>query len=151
MNIITNNPYRILGVYSNAPTQSIVANIHKAKAYLKVGKDIEFHSDLNAIFPKISRTIEMIDAAYSDINQPINRIEAALFWFANNSPLDEIALSHLVVGNVDKSIEILAKRESYSSLINLGVLYLLTNKLSEAIKVYSKILHDYRFRKRMDH
>lgn len=146
MNIITNNPYRILGVYSNAPTQSIVANIHKAKAYLKVGKEIEFNSDLNAIFPKISRTIETIDAAYSDINQPTNKIEAALFWFANNSPLDEIALGHLIVGNIDKATEILVKKESYSSLINLGLIYLLTNKIPEAVKVYTKILHDNKLR-----
>ena len=38
MNIIINNPYRQLGVYSNSPIKERVANHNRLKAFLKVGQ-----------------------------------------------------------------------------------------------------------------
>ena len=35
MEIIDNNPYRILGVYANSPLRERVANASKARAFLK--------------------------------------------------------------------------------------------------------------------
>lgn len=43
MNIINNNPYRQLGVYSTSPQREVVANQGKMKAFLKVGRPVTFH------------------------------------------------------------------------------------------------------------
>ena len=42
MNILQNNPYRLLGVYSNSPTKERLANHNRMKAFLKVGKSVFF-------------------------------------------------------------------------------------------------------------
>ena len=42
MNILQNNPYRQLGVYSNSPTKERLANHNLMKAFLKVGKSVFF-------------------------------------------------------------------------------------------------------------
>ena len=46
MNILQNNPYRMLGVYSNSPTRERLANCNRMKAFLKVGKPVAFPLDL---------------------------------------------------------------------------------------------------------
>ena len=40
INAITNNPYRILGVYSNSPKKEQIANQAKIKAFLRVNKNV---------------------------------------------------------------------------------------------------------------
>ena len=47
MNILQNNPYRILGVYSNSPIKERLANHNRLKAFLKVGKSVSFPLDLH--------------------------------------------------------------------------------------------------------
>ena len=49
MNIIENNPYRILGVYTNSPKKDVVANKGKASAFVRVGKSVEFPMDMKLI------------------------------------------------------------------------------------------------------
>ena len=51
MNIINNNPYRQLGVYSTSPQREVVANQGKMKAFLKVGRPVTFPLDLNGLLP----------------------------------------------------------------------------------------------------
>ena len=63
MIIITNNPYRILGVYTNSPKKDIVAHKGKATAFLKVNKSVEYPLDLKGILPPLSRTLEMMNEA----------------------------------------------------------------------------------------
>lgn len=46
--LLSHNPYRILGVYSNSPKKDMLSNINKMKAFLKVGKTISFPLDLPA-------------------------------------------------------------------------------------------------------
>lgn len=47
MNILQNNPYRMLGVFANTSVKERVASLNKMKAYLMVGKTISFPSDIS--------------------------------------------------------------------------------------------------------
>ena len=147
MDIIINNPFPILGAFSNASAKDIIANVSKAKAYLKVGKSITFESDLLTLLPTIERTNESIERAQAKINQANDRLLYGLFWFIKDSPVDEIAIGHLAAGNVQKSKEIFEKKATYSSLLNLGVLALIEENLPAALNFYLTLINSERHRK----
>ena len=131
-----------MGVFSNSPIKDRVANTNKIKAYLKVGKSMSFLTDMPDLLCTFLRTVEGMDSAVANLNLPKDQIKHALFWFVNITPLDNVALEHLQVGNVEKCVEILSKRESVSSLINLGVLAAIKNDLGTFIKNVTTVIHD---------
>ncbi|GEM_PF-645462 len=144
--LIQNNPYRFLGVYSNSPIKDRVANINKLKAYLKVGKQLSFPLDMPDLLEPFSRTIEGMEASAASLNLPKDQIKHALFWFVNITPFDKIALDYLQAGNAEKCKEISSKKETISSLINLGVLAGVEDELGTLISNVTKVIHndDYR-------
>ena len=125
LKIITDNPYRILGVYANSPKKDIVANKGKATAFLKVGKSVEYPLDLTGIMPPVERTLDTMSKADADIALAKEQIKYAQFWFVKMTPLDDIAFNHLVGGDMDKAKEIWSKEENLSSLQNKMVCYLI--------------------------
>lgn len=141
--IIINNPYRVLGVYSNSPLKERVANQNRLNAFVKVGKEISFPNDFISIIPKSpTRTSESITAATTAINLDKDRLKYALFWFVEGTPMDGIALKHLQVGNRDKAEEIFLKKETYSSLINFGVLAFIDGDTARGFNYISKVIHN---------
>lgn len=70
MEIIDNNPYRILGVYANSPLRERVANACKARAFLKVGKSVSFPLDLTGYLHPLNRTGESFARAESSVALP---------------------------------------------------------------------------------
>lgn len=142
INVIANNPFRILGVYSNAKQTDIVRNFNKMKAYLNVGRDVSFPIDLEFLLGSVERTMASSQKAQSDINLPIDKIRYALFWFCKGNPMDEVALNNLVNQDVGKAMEILGKRSTYSSLINKAVIALVRGYYTDAVNCYSQIIHN---------
>lgn len=118
MNILQNNPYRILGVYSNSPTKERLANHNRMKAFLKVGKSVFFPLDLPQYLSAINRTEASVADAESKLTLPKDQILYAQFWFIKTTPLDEVAFNHLLAGEIDKAEEIWQKRECASALQN---------------------------------
>ena len=57
LDIVLNNPYRILGVYSTSSQRDVVANQGKMKAFLKVGKDVSFQLDLPYFFQQLAELL----------------------------------------------------------------------------------------------
>ena len=147
LNLIKDNPYRFLGVYSNSPIKERVANANKLKAYLKVGKKVSFPADVADLIPLVERTAEGLDIANASLNLPLDQIKHALFWFNNGSSMDNVALGHLQAGNVEKCLEILAKKESFSSLINRGVISFVQGDNGGAIECITKVIHDDDYRR----
>ena len=133
-NIICNNPYRTLGVFSNATQKEISASLGKMKAFLKVGKEVSFDLDLNKLVGKISRSPEDIEKAQAALTLPSDRIKYAQFWFIKQTSFDEIAISNLVENDASKAKEILSKKSNFSSLNNFIVLSLILKEYSNAIK-----------------
>lgn len=146
MNIISSNPYRLLGVYSNSSAKDRIANANKLKAYLKVGKSVSFPLDLLNFVSAPVRTVENMEQAIGSISIPHDQLKYALFWFIKVSSIDEMALDYLQRGDIEKAKELLNKKETFSSLINLGVLSLIQNDKSVAIQAITKVIHneDYR-------
>lgn len=139
MNIVINNPYRVLGVYANSPKKDIVANKGKATAFLKVNRPVEYPLDLKGILPSLSRTLEMMNEAESHLAIAKEQIKYAQLWFLKMTQLDEIAFNHLFAGKIDESISIWSKQDSLSSLQNKMVCYLIKKSISGAISIAQQL------------
>lgn len=139
---ITNNPYRLLGVYSNSPKKEQIANKGKMQAFLRVKKTMPFPLDLKGILPEVSRTQEAIDAADSELALSSGQIKHAQFWFVNKTPVDGIAFNHLLGGNIDSAIEMWRKATNMSSLQNLFVCFLIKQDYKTAIVDYAIPLYN---------
>ena len=135
MNILQNNPYRLLGVYSNSPTKERLANHNRMKAFLKVGKSVSFPLDVPQYLSSINRTEASAADAEAKLTLPKDQILHAQFWFIKTTPLDEVAFNHLFAGEIDKAEEIWQKRECASSLQNLIVCALMCGKYARAISL----------------
>lgn len=126
-NLLSHNPYRILGVYSNSPKKDVLSNLNKIKAFLKVGKTVSFPLDLPQFLPSIDRDETIVSSAQASTELPMDQIKHTLFWFMKVTPLDDIALNHLLAGNIIQAKEIWNKKETVSSILNLMVCALIEN------------------------
>lgn len=133
MKIIENNPYRQLGVYANSPIKERIANHNRFKAFLKVGKLVDFSLDLAQYLPAIKRSEESIVQAEASLTLPNEQLNYAQFWFMKVTPLDEIAFNHLFAGNMEEAIDIWRKKNCASSLQNRIVCALIKKAYSNAI------------------
>lgn len=113
MNILQNNPYRQLGVYSNSPTKERLANHNRMKAFLKVGKSVSFPLDVPQYLSSINRTEASAADAEAKLTLPKDQILHAQFWFIKTTPLDEVAFNHLFAGEIEKAEEIWQKENVY--------------------------------------
>ncbi|MDE7455986.1 MAG: hypothetical protein K2M96_04680 [Prevotella sp.] len=143
MNIINNNPYRQLGVYSTSSQRDVIANQGKMKAFLRVGSQVSFPLDLNGLLPEISRTEQSVADATSKLTLPAEQLKYAQFWFAKCTQLDEIAFGKLINGDFDGAINIWNKKVTASSLQNLLVCALMKNQLGDAINYAQSLYNSY--------
>ena len=146
--IVSQNPYRILGVYANSPKRDIVSNKGRAIAFLKVNRPVEFPLDLKGQLPAPARTLDLMNESESHLTIAKEQIKYAQFWFLQKmTPLDDIAFNHLLAGNMAGAKEIWSKQESLSSLQNKLVCFLIENKpwlaVKTAEKLYEKFGADY--------
>ena len=96
MDLIFQNPFRVLGLPVTATDREIAKQIGDMAIYADMGKTIEYDSD--HFFPiKPTRTTESIQEAKQKIDQPNNKLFHALFWFWENSnnTIDEMAFEEL--------------------------------------------------------
>ncbi len=147
MNIIKDNPYRILGVTANARMGEIQKNISKVSAYLSIGKAISFGFD-DDFFGQVVRDNDNITKAKNELQLDENRIENALFWLIEANEIDSVANENIRKGKIDKAFEIWEKKvakssinkENFSAYNNLGTLLFLKERYSEAIRLKSNLL-----------
>ena len=133
MNILQNNPYRLLGVFSNSPTKERLANCNRMKAFLKVGKFVSFPLDLPQYLSPISRTEALVVDAEAKLTLPKEQMLYAQFWFVKLTPLDDVAFNHLVAGELPKAVEIWKKKECVASLQNRVVSALISGDYAGAM------------------
>lgn len=142
--ILSNNPFRVLGVYANSTMREIVANKGKMSAFLKVCKQVSFSLDLSAQLGAINRTPEVVAAADSQLTIDNDKLLAAQFWFFNSNQFDSVASNHLSTGDIDAAISIWEKKECMSSLQNRAVCYLVKNDIRNASSCLSKLYENYK-------
>jgi tetratricopeptide (TPR) repeat protein len=108
IDVIFNNPFRILGLLFNATEREITRQANDLKIYVEMGKtpkvEVEF-----PCFPACDRTSESIEEAKKKIEQSENRVLYSLFWYSNNGSVDELALDVLSEGKTEKAMELWEK------------------------------------------
>ena len=139
LSIITNNVFRILGVYANSTTREIVANKGKIAAFAKVGRSVEFPLDLPNILSPISRTADLVAQADSKLALPADKLKASLFWFVKAAPTDEVAFNHLCNGALDTAMSFWARSHGYSSLQNRIVGNIIKGQYADAARCAEKL------------
>ncbi len=105
MQIITQNPYRTVGLLADCTEREIQKQKGLIKRFVDVGKDVSFDTDIK-FATQCKRDSESISKAFAKIEQAKSRVANGLFWFVNASHLDEPAINYLREGNNEKAIEI---------------------------------------------
>jgi|SaaInlStandDraft_4_1057021.scaffolds.fasta_scaffold03491_3 hypothetical protein len=106
MDLIYQNPFRVLGIHVTATDREIAKQIGDMEIYADMGKTLESESD-SFFSVKPDRTARSILEARQKIDHPNNKLYYSLFWFWENSSnlIDEMAFEELKNGKVNKAIE----------------------------------------------
>ena len=147
LKIISNNPYRILGVYANSARRDIVANKGKATAFLRTNHPVEYPLDLKGILPPLIRSLDSMNEAEAHLSIAKEQFKYVQFWFLKLTPIDDVAFNHLIAGSITSAVEKWLKRDSLSSLQNRIVCCLIKDDVGQTLelaeKLYGKFGEDY--------
>lgn len=99
--LIGNNPFRILGEYSDSSPAVETGNLSRIAAYSKVGRQVDFSLMGDDRLEALIRTEENARAAANVLALPSDRVKYALFWFTG----DEHPWAGLINGAVDALID----------------------------------------------
>jgi len=106
MQVISNNPYRVLGVLAGATAREIIRQANTIKKFLAAGQDLPDDYSFWT-FDNLSRSLKSVDAAVSKLNLDADKMTAAFFWFYKGSIItDEPAFEALKAGDMDTAIRI---------------------------------------------
>jgi hypothetical protein len=134
MQIIQNNPFRILGVKSNASLSDRNQQANLIAQYLKIGQSAKLDFDITPPLEPLTRTKELIDLQPSRIFSTEDKILHSLFWFVEANGIDKIALKHLTGSkDIDKALSDFEKgcrgfeisSDSYSAILNYSTLQII--------------------------
>jgi len=107
MNLINNNPYRVLGLLAGATAKEQNRQTSRLKKFIEAEQELPTDDFSFPVIGDLTRTIESIEDAASKLNLDKDKIFAALFWFWNGNPItDEVAFEALKEGNIDEAYEI---------------------------------------------
>ena len=88
MDIIKNNPYRIIGILVGTSTRDEHTKTKKLKMY--IGAQQEVPEDFSfPIIGSLNRNIENVEDAISKLNLNNDRVNASLFWFYNGNAITD--------------------------------------------------------------
>lgn len=143
MEILTKNPFRILGVFANAAPRELVSNKTKISTFLKVKKTCKFPTDLESYLGSVERTEESVLDADSRLTTEQDKLKYGQFWFLNGTPFDIVTSNLLTNGNLDAAILQWQKKESMATLQNCAVAYLIKEDYRNASIYLSKLYTNY--------
>lgn len=142
--IISKNPFRLLGVTVNASPSEILRNKNRMNAFLKVNKPVNFPYDLSDILGAPERTAQTVTEADTTLTVKEDRMRAAQFWwFGSTAPVDETAFRHLASGDIDAAIGVWQKVSTMSSLANAAVGHLIKGNYHPAAVALSQLYGQY--------
>ena len=129
MDLVLNNPFRVLGLPATASTRDITKRISDLETFAELGKAKTYPQDLPSL-GALDRSLEAIKDAARKIEQAEGRLFHSFFWFRAGDSVDELALDSLAAGNVDEAVERWDKQlgkkgtKKYTWRLNRGVLRL---------------------------
>ncbi len=138
---LVNNPFRILGVYSNAKPAEIVSNCDDMEAYLSIGQSVSFDLDLNNLMPNVVRSADSVANAKKQINLSKDKLKYALFWFIKDSSATH-AINHLKNSDYNSANIVFELEDTFSTKINKAVVAILQDDLGTAISYITEMIHD---------
>lgn len=143
MKIIDENPYRILGVYSNSPLRERIANENKITAFLNVGRAVTFDLDLAGTLKSVKRSEQVVATAKANLTRPTDQMKFAQFWFINQGQADENAFKYLFAGDMSAAVEEWSLIDTISSLQNRIVCALIKKDYATACSCAEKLYLNY--------
>lgn len=129
MDLVLNNPFRVLGLPATASTRDITKRISDLETFAELGKAKTYPLDLPSL-GALDRSLEAIKDAARKIEQAEGRLFHSFFWFRAGDSVDELALDSLAAGNADEAVELWDKQlgkkgtKKYTWRLNRGVLRL---------------------------
>ena len=102
LELIINNPYRVLGIQSTASRKEQVKRVNDLAMLAEMGKSKAYPLDLSDIFP-INRSPENIKEAERKLENDESKLLYSCFWFLTHDSVDELALECLSKGDIDKA------------------------------------------------
>jgi len=129
VDLVLNNPFRVLGLPATASTRDITKRISDLETFAELGKVKTYPLDLPSL-GALDRSLEAIKDAARKIEQAEGRLFHSFFWFRAGDSVDELALDSLAAGNVDEAVELWDKQlgkkgtKKYTWRLNRGVLRL---------------------------
>ena len=155
MRVINENPFRILGITSNATPAIKLQAKNKILAYIKIDKTPQLDFDLTPPLAPVNRTNDLVEMKSNQILSDQEKLLASLFWFVSGGTIDDIALDKLCKEkNPELSLETFKKgagdfqvnKSNISSIINYSTLAIINfpnshdeNTLKEAVDLKLKI------------
>jgi len=140
MQMIANNPYRILGLSVTATDREITKRISELTIYTEMGKAKNYDSDLINFAP-LERTTENIEDAARQLEQPKDKLLHSIFWLSYNN--NENFLDKLDNDNLSEVIENIPN-DTVHNFHNKAILTLLSvsdfNKLRKGIRYFEDFL-----------
>lgn len=130
MELVLNNPFRVLGLPATASTRDITKRISDLETFAELGKAKSYPHDFPGL-GALDRSLEAIKDAARKIEQAEGRLFHSFFWFRAGDSVDELALDSLAAGNVDEAVELWDKQlgkkgtKKYTWRLNRGVLRLI--------------------------
>ena len=134
MQIIEENPFRVLGIVSNATPNELKESEVLIKRHLDIGQNAKLKFDISPPMKPINRTNELVAYKTSGIKSPQEKALHAIFWFAKGNSIDNIALQKLKDSkDVDMALADFEKgcydfkvaENNYTSIINHSTLDLI--------------------------
>lgn len=104
LSVVKDNPFRILGAYSDSSLRDVIANFGKIKAFSKVGREVSFPMDDVAMFEELpDRSETSIETSLASIQSDADRPKFAVFWF--NSLGIDFGTSKLISGDIAGAVK----------------------------------------------
>lgn len=134
MEIIKNNPFRILGILVGTSTKEEHAKARKIKMYIEAEQEIPEDFSF-PIIGNLDRSLENINDAISKLTLNNDRVNASLFWFYNGNAITDEPMFEAMKSSKDDAKEAdsawekltssseITKRNA-SAFQNLSTLYL---------------------------
>lgn len=151
MDLVVDNPFRILGLDATATPREISKRTSDLETFAELGKIKNYETDLS-FMGAVQRDAEAVKGAAQKIEQAGSKLFHSFFWFRSGHEGDAAALEALSSGQLSVALaawdEELAKtgKKRYSSRLNRAVLQLwLATRGTFDKERFSKALEDIGF------
>jgi len=129
VNIVFNNPYRVLGLISPISNKELAKRTNDLQTFVEFGKSPSYDLDISSPVIPIVRGIDNIKDAARHLESDNDKVFYALFWFYKSDAVDELAFDAIKEGSLERAYDLWDKQiqrsadPKFSWLINSNVLY----------------------------